>query len=239
MSNTTIQTPGTGPLVIQATDFYQTASVLHPIIIGTIILALLFGYLRISSNRSVAPMTLFDSIVSIALGSTLAGVVNGTALVRGILALVVLLFWQYFTSFACTQWPQRLGYFLTSPALVVVFRGQMLEDVMRKHRISKNDLNGALRSAQVWNICEVEVRSRLRDLRWNLLVQILSLFLLRRSLPSNQRDNLRCISELSSLKIMSEIVCPCLWIAANRRQGARGVVGIRWIQSAKRERGRV
>lgn len=75
MSNTTIRQPSAGPHIIQEDDFFQKAGVLHPLIVGTIILILLFGYLRLSSNRSVAPMSLFDSIVSVALGSTLAGIV--------------------------------------------------------------------------------------------------------------------------------------------------------------------
>jgi len=75
MSNLTISTPSTGPKVIQGEDFYQHASILHPIIVGTMILALTFTYLRLSSNRSVAPMTLFDGLVSVAMGSTLAGVI--------------------------------------------------------------------------------------------------------------------------------------------------------------------
>ena len=75
MSNLTIGAPSTGGKIIQAADFYETANVLHPIIVGTIAIALLFAYLRLASNRSIAPITLFDSIVSVALGSTLAGVV--------------------------------------------------------------------------------------------------------------------------------------------------------------------
>ena len=75
MSNLTISAPSTGPKVIQAQDFYQHAGILHPLIVGTIILAVVFVYLRLASNRSVAPMTLFDSLVSVAMGSTLAGVI--------------------------------------------------------------------------------------------------------------------------------------------------------------------
>lgn len=181
MSNTTIQQPSTGPNIIQVADFFQKAGVLHPLVIGTIILVLLFAYLRMSSNRSVAPMSLFDSIVGVALGSTLAGIVvrialspclvhpkarplifsseqNGTALVRGIVALFVLLFWQYITSYVAMRWPNRTGDLLISPALVIAYRGKALERIMHKHRVSYKDLNGALRAANVWNICEIEVR---------------------------------------------------------------------------------
>ena len=66
-----------------------------PITVGSIALVLLFLYLRISSNRCVAPVTLFDWILNVALGSTIAGIVNGTSLVRGLIALASLLLFQY------------------------------------------------------------------------------------------------------------------------------------------------
>ena len=43
-----------------------------------------------------------------------------------------------------------------SPPLVIAFRGQALDKVMKHNRVSKSDLNGALRKAGVWNIREVE-----------------------------------------------------------------------------------
>lgn len=65
-----------------------------PITVGTIAIILLFVYLRLSSNRVVAPMTLFDWLLNVALGSTLAGIVNGTSLVRGLLSLATLMAFQ-------------------------------------------------------------------------------------------------------------------------------------------------
>lgn len=102
------QTP-TGIEVIQVSDFYQRAGILQyvlrreassaadrcsPITVGAIAILLLFFYLRLSSNRCVAPVTLFDWILNVALGSTLAGIVNGTSLVRGLIALLTLLAFQ-------------------------------------------------------------------------------------------------------------------------------------------------
>lgn len=43
-----------------------------------------------------------------------------------------------------------------SPPLVIAFRGRALSKVMRKHRISQTDLNGALRREGIWHIKEVE-----------------------------------------------------------------------------------
>ena len=45
---------------------------------------------------------------------------------------------------------------IQSPPLVIAFRGKSLDKVMRQHRISRTDLNSALRKYQIWNIKEVE-----------------------------------------------------------------------------------
>jgi hypothetical protein len=45
---------------------------------------------------------------------------------------------------------------VASPPLVIAFRGHQLDKVMRQHRISKTDLNSALRKYGIWNIKEVE-----------------------------------------------------------------------------------
>lgn len=69
MSNLTLPSDGLGPRIIQVQDFYHQDGLLHPIVIGSIALALLFSFLRFSSNRSLAQMSVFDAIVSVALGS--------------------------------------------------------------------------------------------------------------------------------------------------------------------------
>ena len=45
---------------------------------------------------------------------------------------------------------------MNSPPLIIAFRGKPLNQVMRKHRISTSDLNGALRQRSIWHISEVE-----------------------------------------------------------------------------------
>jgi hypothetical protein len=67
MSNNTVAggvtgTPYLGGSVLQVNDFFEYASILHPLAVGSIAIATLFATLRISSNRSVAPMNIFDVI---------------------------------------------------------------------------------------------------------------------------------------------------------------------------------
>lgn len=144
-----------GPHAIQESDFFVRAGILHPIIIGSIAILVLFASLRLGSNRSIAPITIFDWLMNVALGSTLAGIVNGNSLVRGLFALGTMLGFQYVTSMLATRFP-RLGWLFQSPPLVVAFRGQMLGTVMRDHRISVTDIYASLRSHGLLSVCQIE-----------------------------------------------------------------------------------
>jgi len=55
-----------------------------------------------------------------------------------------------------TRLGERFEHAFNSPPLVIAFRGRALNKVMRQHRISKTDLNGAMRREGIWNIREVE-----------------------------------------------------------------------------------
>lgn len=107
-------------------------------------------------QRSIAPITIFDWLINVALGSTLAGIVNGNSLVRGLLALGTMLGFQYITSMLATRCPRRLGWLFQSPPLVIAFRGEMLQKVMMDHRISVADFHASLRGNGLLNVCQIE-----------------------------------------------------------------------------------
>ncbi|THV73904.1 hypothetical protein D6C90_09260 [Aureobasidium pullulans] len=88
-----------GPDTIQVADFYVKASILHPLVIGSIAIIVLFTFLRFISNRSIAAMNVTDWIANVAIGSTLAGIVNGNSLARGMLGLATILGFQFLMSF--------------------------------------------------------------------------------------------------------------------------------------------
>jgi uncharacterized membrane protein YcaP (DUF421 family) len=154
--NSSVIVTAAGPNLIQVEDFYQRASILHPFVVGSIAVIFLFTYLRLGSNRSVAPITVFDWIINVALGSTLAGIVNGNSLTRGIEALVTMLMFQYVTSYASSNFRGRLERIFRGPPLVVAFRGKMLTKIMKNHRISPSDVYSAMRQQGILNISRVE-----------------------------------------------------------------------------------
>lgn len=147
---------GIGFKLLQQSDFYKRASLLHPVAVGSIAIAFLFVYFRFMSNRCSAPVTLFDTIIGVALGSVLGAIVTGTSLARGIIALIVLLFFQVFTSCLSSLMGVNIERLVNSPPLVIAFRGRPLKKTMKQHRISMTDLNSALRKEGIWNISEVE-----------------------------------------------------------------------------------
>lgn len=147
----------TGPEVIQSSDFYVHAGILHPLVVGSIAVIVLFFYLRLGSNRSVAPITVFDWIINVALGSTLAGIVNGNSLARGVIALFTMLAFQFTTSFMSSHYKQRFQWIFHSPPIVIAFRGGFLDKIMKKHRICQSDIYGAMRQHCILHIEQIEV----------------------------------------------------------------------------------
>ncbi|KAL2075559.1 hypothetical protein VTL71DRAFT_502 [Oculimacula yallundae] len=145
-----------GPNVLQISDFYVKAGILHPLAVGSIAVIFLFTYLRLGSNRCIAPINIFDWVINVALGSTLAGILNGNSLVRGLLALITMLGFQYITSTISTRYHEQFAWIFQSEPLVIAFRGKMLTGVMKKHRISPTDVKASLRQSRILNVCEVE-----------------------------------------------------------------------------------
>ncbi|KAH0148840.1 hypothetical protein KCU67_g11290, partial [Aureobasidium melanogenum] len=144
-----------GPDTIQVADFYVKASILHPLVIGSIAIIVLFTSLRFFSNRSIAAMNVTDWIANVAIGSTLAGICNGNSLVRGLLSLCTILGFQYLMSFIGARLPAQHGWLLTSPPIIIAFRGKLLTKVMVRHRICLGDFYASLRQKNVLDVSEL------------------------------------------------------------------------------------
>ncbi|CAD0107919.1 unnamed protein product [Aureobasidium uvarum] len=145
-----------GPDTIQVADFYVKASILHPLVIGSIAIIVLFTSLRFFSNRSIAAMNVTDWIANVAIGSTLAGICNGNSLVRGMLSLATILGFQYLMSFVGSRLPSKHGWLLTSPPIMIAFRGKLLTKVMVRHRICLGDFYTSLRQKNILDVSEIE-----------------------------------------------------------------------------------
>ena len=86
--------------------FFRSLSPLaRTLVVGTIAYAVLVVLLRLSGKRAIAKMNIFDFVVTVALGSTLANVITDADidLATGITALVLLVGVQYAISWSASH----------------------------------------------------------------------------------------------------------------------------------------
>lgn len=116
------------------------------LLIGAIFYFTLVVLLRIAGKRSLAKMNMFDFIVTVALGSTLANIaLAGTPLIDGILAISMLLGFQYVISWLSSR-NEAFDRFVKPPPRLLFYRGNYLKSAMHNERVSERELDEAIRS---------------------------------------------------------------------------------------------
>jgi uncharacterized membrane protein YcaP (DUF421 family) len=110
-----------------------------------------------SGKRTLSKMNAFDFIVTIALGSTLATVMlsKDVALVDGVLAFFLLIFLQYLITFLSARYQPISDLVKSTPALLV-YKGEMLRQAMKKERIAEDEIYAILREKGLGSIEEAD-----------------------------------------------------------------------------------
>jgi uncharacterized membrane protein YcaP (DUF421 family) len=102
--------------------------------------------LRISGKRTLSKMNAFDFVVTVALGSTLATVFldKSISLVEGIVALALLVALQFVITWLSVRvkWIDAL---VKSEPTLIASEGQYLMQAMRRQRVTKAEIDSALR----------------------------------------------------------------------------------------------
>ncbi|ODT57756.1 MULTISPECIES: YetF domain-containing protein [Paracoccus] len=117
-------------------------------LVGLLAYAALILMLRVSGKRTLSKMNAFDLIVTVALGSTLSTVLldDGIPLAEGVAALALLICLQYAITWASVRSPRFQGLIKAEPALLV-HRGRYLPDAMRRQRVTRDEVQAALRQS--------------------------------------------------------------------------------------------
>ena len=104
--------------------------------------------LRISGKRTLAKLNAFDFVVTIAIGSTLASIITSKslALVEGLVALGLLVVLQYVVARLSVRFAWANSLFKAEPALLLR-DGELMHKTMRRERITKDDIESAVRDA--------------------------------------------------------------------------------------------
>lgn len=114
-------------------------------------------FLRISGKRTLAKWNSFDFIVTVALGSILASSLLSTkdTFGKAILGFSLLVLFQYIISWVSVRSSVIQKFIKAEPALLL-YKGKMQNDVMKRERIAEGELLAALRGNGVSCIDNVD-----------------------------------------------------------------------------------
>lgn len=126
--------------------FDSWASLIRILIITPLAYIALITVLRISGKRTLSKMNAFDFIVTIALGSAFATVTlsKGVALINGVLLFSLLVALQFCITWLSVRY-KTVKKFITSRPVFLVYRGDVFNDVLKKERITIEELYVAAR----------------------------------------------------------------------------------------------
>lgn len=137
--------------------FFDTwDSLLRTLIITILSYIALVAMLRISGKRTLTQMNAFDFIITIALGSAFATVTlnKDVVLADGILVLSLLVLLQYVITWLSVRY-QGVNKLITNKPALLVYNGKLYNEVLKKERITHDELQEALRRQGIDDIRQV------------------------------------------------------------------------------------
>ncbi len=126
------------------------------VLVGSAAYLTLVVVLRVSGKRALSKLNAFDFAVTIAIGSTLATILlsSDVSWGEGALAFSLLAILQMLVSWGSARLPW-LKALVTSPPTLLVEDGSMLEDAVRRHRLTRDEVHQAVRSSGVGGLDRV------------------------------------------------------------------------------------
>ena len=136
--------------------FDTWSDVLRVLLVGPASYAALVLVLRTSGKRTLAKLNAFDLVVTVALGSTLATIFLSTDVswAEGLAALGVLALLQFLVALVTSRLPVARAAVTSAPALVLR-DGRMQGDVLRRQRLTEDEVRQAIRGAGVGDVAAV------------------------------------------------------------------------------------
>ena len=116
-------------------------------IAGTIAYIAIVIMLRLSGKRTLSKWNSFDFIVTVALGSVLASALISTkdAFGKSILAFGLLVLFQFIISWISVR-SSAIQKLIKSEPSLLLYRGEMQYDVMKRQRITEGEILAAIRT---------------------------------------------------------------------------------------------
>ena len=110
--------------------------------------ATLLLMVRLSGKRSIGQFTPFDLLVMLLLSETVSNSLSGgdQSLVGGLIAAGALILLNGLVGLL-TAWSRRAERLIEGEAVLLGRNGQIYEHMLKRHRLSRNDVDRALREA--------------------------------------------------------------------------------------------
>lgn len=137
--------------------FDNWSSIGRTFIITILAYLILIIMLRVSGKRTLSKMNAFDFIVTIALGSSLATVAlnKSVPLVEGLLVFFLLILLQFVITWLSVR-IKKVKQLVTSQPALLLYKGEVLEEVLRKERITLEEVNVAARESGFSDLKEID-----------------------------------------------------------------------------------
>lgn len=137
--------------------FDNWQSIIRTVVITILAYVCLITLLRLSGKRTLSQMNAFDFIITIALGSTFATVAlnKDVALADGVLAFFLLIFLQYAITALSVRYKFIKNMITSRPALLL-YKGELYHDMLKKERITIEEVNVAVRKKGIEELKDVD-----------------------------------------------------------------------------------
>ncbi|AFZ67693.1 DUF421 domain-containing protein [Deinococcus peraridilitoris] len=130
--------------------------VVRVVLSTTLLFAFVIVLARTFGARTFASFTSYDFLINIAAGSLVASSILGQNLIEGALSLLALAVLQWATSWVSAH-SRRVHDVVDNPPVVLIERGEINEQAMRKVRVSHQSLEQQLRNKGVQSIENVRL----------------------------------------------------------------------------------
>jgi uncharacterized membrane protein YcaP (DUF421 family) len=122
--------------------------------VGRIVVTAVVGYLvlvaliRFVGKRTTSRMNNFDWIITVSVGSIFASMVilKSVSMVNGLLAVTLLLGFQFLVTFSTSHWEWARRFFLSKPHILYC-HGTFRHAAMRRERVSEAEIIAAVRQS--------------------------------------------------------------------------------------------
>jgi uncharacterized membrane protein YcaP (DUF421 family) len=166
--------------------FDSWQSLIRTLVVTVLAFVAVILILRLTGKRTLSKMNAFDFIVTIALGSSLANVAlnKNVALADGVLLFFLLVILQFIITWLSVRVKVLKNLITASPTLLV-YKGKILDQAMKKERITIEELYLSARQKGISKIEDIDA----------VILETTGLLTVIEKLPASEPETLSTVSK--------------------------------------------